>query len=72
MALEYVRVDYPYPRRVLIDGVDGGATGEILRVDTGTHEFALDGVRNYAPTTIERNIHDTNPLAPAVIVFTTR
>lgn len=70
MALEYVRVDHPNQRRVLVDGLDRGVTGDILRVDTGKHRFKLGEPLNYQPSEVERDVHGTNPLAPEIIVFT--
>lgn len=69
MSYEYVRVSFPSVRRVLIDGDDGGATGDVLRVDRGSHRFALAGTFDYDPPFQERVIAGTNPIAPAEIEF---
>ena len=69
MAFEYVLVSYREPRRVFIDGADCGATGDILRVDTGRHRFHLGAPFDYGPLEVVRLIEDTNPLAPEIIVF---
>lgn len=69
MPYEFVQVTYRDPRRVFIDGADRGATGDILRVDTGWHRFHLGAPYDYVPDEVVRVIRDTNPLAPELIVF---
>ena len=69
MGYEYVRVTFPDPRRVIIDDCECGVTEQVLRVDRGSHRFALVGNTDYDPPFNQRVIAGTNPLSPALIVF---
>ena len=68
--MEYVKITYPTSRFVYIDGENGGRTNEVLRIDTGTHEFDLGNLPNYEPASQEIAVEGTTPLAPMVIAFT--
>ena len=65
--MEYVVVTYPNKRKVLVDGKDAGYTNDTLRVETGHHIFALEGLQDYLPLTVEKVVEDTTPEKPMVI-----
>lgn len=65
---ESVRVLFPEPRDVLVDGALCGATNTVFTVETGTHTFSLSG-RNYSPATIRVRVAGTSSLAPKILLF---
>jgi len=68
--MDHVRVLYPTSRRVLIDDADSGVdTNQVLRVQTGTHLFALDGATDCRPREIIVVVRGTTPLSPQEIIF---
>src|SRR5262245_9278892 len=48
-TMEYVKVTFPTRRLVYIDEAENGYTNEVLRVEAGTHLFALGNLANYKP-----------------------
>ena len=74
--MEYVIVDFPDRREVLVDGAGRGynreLTGEprILRIDEGLHRFRLRGPDNYIPLWFTVDVTGTNVNAPLTVVFT--
>ena len=74
--MEYVIVDFPDRREVLVDGAAVGFNRELdgtpaqLRIDEGTHRFRLRGPDDYTPLWITLDVFDTNVNDPLVIVFT--
>lgn len=67
--MEYVIVKYPLSRTVLVDDEDAGLTNEILRMDEGTHTFALDGAKDYKPLSQTLEISGTNSVNPKGVAF---
>jgi len=67
--VEYVVVRYPTRRLVTIDDEQNGNTNEVLRVDAGTHVFALGGPANYRPAQRTVAVADTSPLEPLEVRF---
>ncbi len=39
--MEFVKVSFPSPRKVFIDGEEEGAVGDLIRVQRGIHTFDL-------------------------------
>jgi len=76
--MEYVIVDFPERREVLVDGNNHGfnreATGEprILRVAEGVHRFRLRGPDDYVPLWQTVPVEDTNVDAPLHVAFEKR
>ena len=74
--MEYVVVDFPDRREVLVDGCAVGYSrepnGDVnqLRIDEGTHRFRLRGPDNYTPLWLTVDVFDTNVNDPLTIVFT--
>jgi hypothetical protein len=74
--MEYVIVEFPDCREVLVDGAAVGynrePTGELaqLRIDEGTHRFRLRGPDDYIPLWLTVDVFDTNVNEPLTIVFT--
>ncbi len=67
--MEYVIVEYPDKRSVLIDDQDAGFTDETLMVEEGHHDFALAGEADYTPARQEVLVQNTTGDDPLVIVF---
>jgi PEGA domain len=67
--MEYVIVTFPTRRRVYIDGEDNGTTNDVLRVDAGTHVFALGNLNNFRPASRTVTVRDTSVLEPLEIRF---
>jgi len=67
--MEHVRVTFPTVRLVYIDGEESGNTNEVLRVDAGTHLFALGNLANYRPASRKVMVRDTTALEPLQIRF---
>jgi len=77
--MEYVVVEFPDRREVLVDGMPQGfnrePTGElrILRIDEGgEHRFRLRGPDDYIPLWLTLTVVDTNVNKPLSVVFTKR
>lgn len=67
--MEYILVEYPDVRTVYIDGEDNGSTGDILRVEEGTHTINLGDPRDYAPKWRRPVVTDTSARHPMIIEF---
>jgi hypothetical protein len=67
--MEYVVVRYPTRRLVYIDDEQNGYTNDVLRVDAGTHVFALGNLDNYRPAQRTVEVADTSPLEPLEVKF---
>jgi hypothetical protein len=67
--MEYVKVTFPTRRLVYIDEQENGYTNEVLRVEAGTHVFALGNVANYRPESRTITVKDTTVLEPMEITF---
>ena len=74
--MEYVIVDFPDRREVLVDGAVAGYTRDLggepsqLRIDEGTHRFRLRGPDDYIPLWLTVDVFDTNVNEPLTIFFT--
>jgi hypothetical protein len=67
--MAYVKVTFPTRRRVYIDSQPNGYTNDVLRIDEGTHEFALGSPADYQPVSHTVMVPDTTVLQPLEIVF---
>jgi hypothetical protein len=67
--MEYVIVTYPTRRLVYIDERAGGYTNEVLRLDAGTHVFALGHRDNFRPASRTVTVKDTSVLEPLEVRF---
>jgi hypothetical protein len=67
--MEYVRVRFPTRRLVYVDEEENGYTNELLRVDAGTHVFALGNLANFRPASRTVTVKDTTVLEPLEIAF---
>jgi len=67
--MEYVIVRYPTRRLVYIDDEENGYTNDVLRVDAGTHAFALGNLDNFRPAQRTVTVEDTSVLEPLEVKF---
>jgi hypothetical protein len=67
--MEYVIVTFPTRRLVYIDDEENGYTNDVLRVDAGTHVFALGNLDNFRPAQRTARVEDTSVLEPLEIKF---
>jgi len=67
--MEHVIVRFPSRRLVYIDDEENGFTNQVLRVDAGTHVFALGNVANFRPASRTVMVRDTSVLEPLEIRF---
>ncbi|HWH47887.1 MAG TPA: hypothetical protein VN664_08805 [Burkholderiales bacterium] len=67
--MEYVKVKFPTRRLVYIDEEENGYTNEVLRVEAGTHMFALGNRANFHPASRKVAVQDTTVLEPLEIPF---
>jgi len=67
--MEYVIVTFLTRRLVYIDDEENGYTNDVLRVDAGTHVFALGNLDNFRPAQRTVRVEDTSVLEPLEIKF---
>ena len=67
--MEYVIVRFATRRRVYIDDEENGYTNVVLRVDAGTHVFALGNLENFRPGSRTVTVTNTSILEPLEVKF---
>jgi hypothetical protein len=73
--MEYVIVEFPGRREVLVDGISYGDNREqdqryrILRVPEGLRRFRFRGPEDYVPLWQTVEVKDTDAVAPMHVVF---
>jgi len=68
--MEYLLVNFPEERGVLIDKVVQGRTGEILEAEKGTHIISLKAPpKNFHPKKKKIILATTSPLRPREVTF---
>jgi hypothetical protein len=73
--MEFVIVEFPDRREVLVDGISYGDNRDatdyrILQGPEGLHRFRLRGPDNYLPLWLTLDVTDTDPVSPLRVVFT--
>jgi len=73
--MEFVIVEFPDRREVLVDGISYGDNRDatdyrILQVPEGLHRFRLRGLDNYLPLWLTLDVTDSDPVSPLRVVFT--
>lgn len=66
---QWILVQFPHPRGVLIDDTPCGQTNQAILVQLGTHTVKLAGPADYSPLSITRQIVNTTQTKPMVLVF---
>ena len=68
--MEYLIVEYPTSRRVVIDGEELGRTDvHYFELEAGRHVVALSAPLNFRPLQHTIVLRNTNPIAPRRIRF---
>jgi uncharacterized membrane protein len=67
--MEYLTVQYPRKRNVLIKGQVVGATNEVIELEGGSYTVELSPPANYTPSSRKVDLADTSALDPKVITF---
>lgn len=67
--MEYVFIEFPEGRVVMMDGQELGETNQTLLVDEGHHTFDLGDPVDYSPPSIMLVIESTTELKPKRICF---
>ena len=70
--MEFVVVTFSNTRSVNVDGAPRGQTGQLLRLQAGTHNFDLGTPLDYAPVNVMTPVRGTTAAAPMVIAFMSR
>lgn len=67
--MEYLLVKFHESRGVIIDGVSGGLTNEVLELETGTHSVTLEAPPDFTPDLHEFILRKTSVISPSIISF---
>jgi len=67
---EWIEVDFPEARDVLVDGTISGATNQPMLIQRGTHIITLGGAQNYISPLMPVQVFNTTKQKPMVLVFT--
>jgi hypothetical protein len=67
---EWILVQFPEVRGVLIDDTPCGETNRPILVQLGTHTISLDGPSDYSPASITKQVINTTKKHPMRFVFT--
>jgi hypothetical protein len=69
MQMEYLVVQYPRKRNVLIKGRVVGATNEVIELEGGSYSVELSSPANYTPPSKRVVLANTSALDPKTIAF---
>jgi len=67
---QWIVVEFPEGRSVLVDGTICGKTNKPFQVQLGTHTITLSDPQNYTPGEITQLIFNTTEANPMKFVFT--
>ncbi len=68
--MEYLLVNFPDDREVLIDAILQGRTNENIEVEAGTHIISIrTPPRNFTPLKKKIVLSETSPLQPREVIF---
>lgn len=67
--MEYLLVEYPRRRRVMISGEPVGFTNEVIEIEGGSYTVELSPPPNYTPASRRVRLSNTSPLDPKTIGF---
>lgn len=66
---EWILVDFPELRAVLVDETQSGATNKPMLVQRGHHIIGLDGDQNYIAPLMPVAVFNTTSQLPMILVF---
>lgn len=67
---EVVIVTFPETRKVFVNNLPEGSTGDEVHLQTGQHRFRLGGAKNYTPLSQDVDVVGTTPGNPQIVAFT--
>lgn len=67
--MEFLMVQYPRKRNVLIKGQVIGATNELIELEGGSYSVTLSLPKNYSPSSRKVVLANTSALDPMIIAF---
>ena len=68
--MEFLLVEYPRKRKVMLKDDVIGFTNEIIEIEGGSYTITLSGDVNYTPASRKVNVSNTSVLDPKTISFT--
>jgi hypothetical protein len=66
---EFLLVNYPESRRLLINDIVQGWTNTVIRLESGTYDISLAGKRDFSPDSQKVTLRHTAPPVPAEVTF---
>ena len=66
---EWLEINFPEERDVLVDGTICGTTNKPMLVQRGTHIISLGDPQNYVPDSLQVAIFNTTKQKPMMLVF---
>ena len=66
---EFLLVNFPERRQLLINKIQQGWTNIVVRLEAGTYDVALTGRRNFSPDRQSVTLRYTAPTQPAEVTF---
>lgn len=66
---EFLLVNFPHSRQLLINQIKQGWTNMIVRLEAGTYEVALAGKRDFSPDCQKVTLRYTAPTQPTELTF---
>ena len=67
--MEYLVVEYPRKRKVVVKDETIGYTNEVIELEAGPYTISLSGQSNYSPASRRVNLVNTSVLDPKTISF---
>jgi hypothetical protein len=67
--MEFLVVRFPERRKVRVDGIESGKTGELIELAAGTYTITLDPAGGCAPPAKTIVLQDTAALDPCEVIF---
>jgi hypothetical protein len=68
-AVEFLKVCFREPRRVSIDGMFQGKTGDLIELEAGTYKVSLEPPTNFTPDSVVVVLQGTSALTPREVGF---
>jgi len=66
---EFLLVNFPESRRLVINDVEQGWTNRVVRLEAGTYDVALAGRRNFSPDFQTVTLRHTASTDPQEVTF---
>jgi hypothetical protein len=67
--MEFLLINYPWEREVIIDGVEAGLTNHLITLAAGTYTVSLAPPADFFPPDRDVVVKGTSPLEPKEVEF---